>query len=72
MTADDDMTRENTNDGLLSQLGALRNRLAAADPGFEATSRRTGTLWASARRNWPNGSNWANLQFPRSRAVVAT
>jgi len=39
MTADDDMTRENTNDGLLSQLGALRNRLAAADPGFNAAAR---------------------------------
>ena len=39
MTADNDMTRENTNDGLLSQLGALRNRLAAADPGFNAAAR---------------------------------
>ena len=39
MTADDDMTRENSNDGLLSQLGALRNRLAAADPGFNAAAR---------------------------------
>ncbi len=38
MTAADDMTHENTNDGLLPQLGALRNRLAAADPRFNAAA----------------------------------
>jgi transcriptional regulator with XRE-family HTH domain len=39
MTADNDVMRENKNEGLRSQLGALRNRLAAADPKFNAAAR---------------------------------
>jgi transcriptional regulator with XRE-family HTH domain len=37
--ASSDMTHENENEGLLSGLGALRNRLADADPGFRAAAR---------------------------------
>jgi len=39
MTVDNDMKRENDNEGLLSQLGPLRNRLAAADPRFDAAAK---------------------------------
>jgi len=39
MTAGDDTTGERKNAGLLSELGALRSRLAAADPKFNAAAR---------------------------------
>src|SRR5574337_2111936 len=52
MIDDNDMTAENRNEGLLSQLGALRNRLAAGDSKFNAAARverDAEALWDAVR-----------------------